>query len=306
MSTSGTSTGEQAVLLRSQVAPGNAAANPALDAASARRHRLVNGPILRTILGLAAPTMIGSLAQMTAGIMQVHFIGLLGVDALAGVTLVFPCLTLMQIVASGGIGVGVASAVARSLGAGQRADAEALMLNAVVLAVGFGVLFAAAALLLGPMLYRLLGGTGPVLAASLAYSNWIFGASVFVWILCLLINALIGSGNTTAPQAFAALALIVVPLSPALMFGWGALPRLGIAGGGMAFACYYILAATALILYLRSQRAPLRLPLDLRLVEWRLPASHARRRESRRHTPRPAQMLRAGPPWASPSRQSAP
>jgi putative MATE family efflux protein len=252
------------------VNPTGAVAASAPDAASSRRQQLVEGPILRTILRLAAPTVVGSLAQMTAGIVQMHFIGLLGVDALAGVTLVFPCLTLMQIVASAGIGAGVASAVARNLGAGRRADAEALMLNAVVLAIVFGIMFTAAGLLLGPGLYRLLGGTGPVLAASLAYSNWMFGASVFVWILSLLINGLIGSGNTTAPQIFSVFALVVVPLSPALMFGWGPLPRLGVAGGGLAFACYYALAAAALIGYLRSGRASLRLPLDLRLIEWRL------------------------------------
>jgi Na+-driven multidrug efflux pump len=54
------------------------------------------------------------------------------------------------------------------------------------------------------------------------------------------------------------------------MFGWGPMPRLGIAGGGLAFACYYVVATAALIGYFRSGRAPLRLPLDLRLIEWRL------------------------------------
>jgi putative MATE family efflux protein len=247
------------------------AAVPEPDAASARRRRLLEDPILRTILRLAAPTLVGSLAQISAGIIQMHFVGLLGVDALAGVTLVFPCLTLMQLVASGGIGAGVASAVARSLGAGRKADADALVLHAVFLAIVFGTLFAAIQLLLGPTIYRLLGGTGAVLAASLDYSNWVFGASVFVWLLSLLISALIGCGNTTIPQIVAVFALvIVVPLSPALMFGWWPMPRLGIAGGGLAFACYYAIAATALIAYFRSRQAPLRLPLDFRLIEWRL------------------------------------
>jgi putative MATE family efflux protein len=256
--------GAQAVTDRT--APAEA---PMLDAASTRRRLLLEGSILRTILRLAAPTVVGSVAQISASIIQLHFIGVLGVDALAGVTLVFPCLTLMQLVASGGIGAGVASAVARSLGAGRRGDAEALVLNAVVLAIAFGIVFAAAGLLLGPILYRLLGGSGASLAASLAYSNWIFGASIFVWILSLLINALIGSGNTTIPQFVSVFALVVVPLSPALMFGWGPVPGLGIAGGGLAFACYYVIATAALIGYFRLARAPLRLPLDLRLIEWR-------------------------------------
>jgi putative MATE family efflux protein len=272
MNTPGGLLGRNAVLVGPQTAAGqtDAVAASGRDAASAKRRRLLEGSIFPTILRLGAPTVVGSLAQIFAGVMQMYFVGLLGVDALAGVTLVFPCLSLMQFIANGGIGAGVSSAVARSLGAGRRADAEALVLNAVVLAVAIGAAFTAAALLLGPVLYRLLGGSGAALAASLAYSNWVFGASVFVWILSLLVSALIGSGNTTVPQFVSLFALIVIPLSAALMFGWGPIPHLGIAGGGLAFACYYVAATIALIGYLRSGRATLTLPMDLRLIEWRL------------------------------------
>ena len=231
----------------------------------------MEGPILGTILRLATPTLVGSLAQIAVNLTQMHFIGLLGVDALAGVALVFPCLTLMQIVAGAGIGPGVASAVARSLGAGRRADAEALMVNAIFLAIGFGTLFTVARVLPWTVaLPACWAGPDHTCGRALAYSNWMFGASVFVWILILLNNALIGCVNTTAPQIFSALALVVVPLSPAFMFGWGPLPPLGIAGAGVAFVCYYVLATAALIGYLRSGRAAIRLRLDLRLIEWRL------------------------------------
>lgn len=257
-------------LARAPAEQENPAAAPKLDAASARPRLLLEGPIFRTILRLAAPNVVGSLAQISAGVIQIYFVGLLGVDALAGVTLVFPCLSLMQLVSGSGIGPGVSSAVARSLGAGRKADAEALVLNAIVLAIAFGAVFTAAELLLGRELYRLLGGSDATLAASLAYSHWVFGVSVLVWILNLLVCALIGSGNTVVPQIVSVFFLAVVPLSPALMFGWGGMPHLGIAGAGLAFASYYVVVTTALIGYFRSRHTTLRLPLDLRLIEWRL------------------------------------
>lgn len=230
----------------------------------------MEGSVLRTIIRLAGPTVIGSLSLMSVGIMQLYFVGLLGVEALAGVTLVFPALTLMQLTASSGIGAGVASAVARGIGAGRRADAEALVLNALFLAIVGGIAFAAAGLLLGPGIYRWMGGTGGALAASVAYSNWIFAASVVVWILGLLLGALVGCGNTLVPLIASLSALAMVPLSPALMFGWGPLPPLGIAGAGLAFAVYYLAASIALIGYYRSGHAPLRLSLDIRLIQRRL------------------------------------
>jgi Na+-driven multidrug efflux pump len=45
---------------------------------------------------------------------------------------------------------------------------------------------------------------------------------------------------------------------------------MGIAGGGLAFACYHIASTAALIGYLRSARSSLRLRFDVRLIEWRL------------------------------------
>lgn len=241
------------------------------DRAAATPQRLLEGPLLGTITRLAAPNAIGAIAQISASVIQMHFVGMLGVDVLAGVTLVFPCLSLMQLVATGGIGVGVASAVARGLGAERRADAEALVLNAIVLAVAFGILFATMEVLFGPTLYRLLGGTGAAFAASLAYANWVFGSAVFVWIVNLLVSALVGSGHTIVSQVVSLFWLVVmVSLSPALMFGWGPMPRLGIAGAGLAFACYYVVATTLLIGYLRSGRAPLKLQFDVRLIQLRL------------------------------------
>ena len=65
-------------------------------------------------------------------------------------------------------------------------------------------------------------------------------------------------------------AVILIPLSPALIFGWGPFPRLGVAGGGVAVVIYYVFAALALISYLRSSCSALKLrivPLQGRLFK---------------------------------------
>jgi Na+-driven multidrug efflux pump len=63
-------------------------------------------------------------------------------------------------------------------------------------------------------------------------------------------------------------ALIVVPLSPALIFGFGPIPGFGIAGAGAAVAIYYVLATAVLVAYMRSRRSPVR--IVWRRLEWRL------------------------------------
>jgi Na+-driven multidrug efflux pump len=65
-------------------------------------------------------------------------------------------------------------------------------------------------------------------------------------------------------------AFIVVPLSPALIFGLGPVPQLGIAGAGAAVIIYYVLAGVALVGYMRSRHSPIKLvwaPLEWRLFK---------------------------------------
>ena len=80
---------------------------------------------------LAAPNVLVMFVQASVGLIETYFVGWLGTDALAGVTLVFPALMLMQMMSAGAMGGGIASAVARALGAGRRADADALRAGAV-------------------------------------------------------------------------------------------------------------------------------------------------------------------------------
>jgi len=230
---------------------------------------VLSGPILPVLLRLALPTTVVLVAQTLVGVVETWFLGFLGTETLAGVTLVFPVLMLMQMMANGGMGGGVAAAIARAQGAGRTADADALVWHAVILALSFGAIFSVALLLGGPLLYRSMGGTGQALTAALTYSGVVFAGSIPIWVTSLLSAALRGAGNMRVPaivtlSGFA----ILLPLSPALIFGWGPFPQLGVAGGGVAVVIYYLLATLALVLYMRSPASPVRLgiaPLNLRL-----------------------------------------
>ena len=66
--------------------------------------------------------------------------------------------------AAGGMGGGVAAAMARALGGSRIEDARALVLHALVLGAGLALLFTLLAWTVLPALFRLLGGEGPALA----------------------------------------------------------------------------------------------------------------------------------------------
>src|SRR5688572_23240748 len=95
--------------------------------------------------------------QAAVSTLDAVFVGWLGSEALAGVSLVFPLVMLMQTMSAGGMGGGVASAVARALGAGRRADAHALVAHAMLIALAMAACFTGGLVLGGPRLYRAMG-----------------------------------------------------------------------------------------------------------------------------------------------------
>jgi putative MATE family efflux protein len=192
-----------------------------------------------------------------------YFVGRLGTAPLAGLALVFPLIMLLQMTSAGAMGGGVSSAIARALGAGDQAGARRLVAHALVIAAGMGVVFTAAVLALGPPLYRLLGGEGESLRNALAYSNIIFGGAITVWVANTLSSVLRGSGNMLVPAVtLIGAASVHVPLAATLV------PRIGIAGAGIAYVTTFGLAALAMALIVgRSSLRPRR--GDWRL-EWRL------------------------------------
>src|SRR5438094_7942224 len=235
-----------------------------------RTRVLLEAPIASTLLRLAMPNVLVMLAQAAAGLVETYFIGKLGTDALAGVALVFPVVMLMQMMSAGAMGGGIASSIARALGAGHRADANALTLHALVIALGLGAAFTIGVVVGGWLLYPAIGGTGRALEAALTYSNWVFAGAVLVWLFNSLAAVLRGTGNMAFPAAVTCIGVVVViPLSPALIFGWGPFPRLGIVGGALALISYYALGSVALAAYLWSGRSVVR--PSLRTVRFRWP-----------------------------------
>ena len=236
-----------------------------------RTRLLLEAPIAPTLLRLGAPNVLVMLAQAGVGLMETYFVGKLGTDALAGMALVFPAVMLMQMTSAGAMGGGIASAIARALGARRRDDADALVLHALLIAAVFALVFMVTVVAGGRWLYTRMGGSGGALDAALVYSNWVFGGALLVWLFNTLSAVIRGTGNMALPAyVTVAGAVLLLPLSPLLIFGWGPLPGLGIAGGAIALLLYYLAGSAVLAAYLWSPRSLLRPSLRGLQLRWAL------------------------------------
>src|SRR5690349_14187782 len=142
-------------------APGKAAASPA---AAPRTKILLEGPIIPTLLRLAAPNVLTLLAFAGVITFDGFFLGRIGTNALAGASLAFPWVMMILQTTNSGMGVGVSSAIARALGAGRRDRADALVFHSFLLALAVAAIFSTALLLGAPFLFRLMGGRDEMLS----------------------------------------------------------------------------------------------------------------------------------------------
>ena len=250
--------------LRPTLAPASPLAQDAdLPAASAaapplapRTRLILTGPVLPTLLKLAAPNIAVMMVQAVMSAVDAFYLGWLGADALAGVALVYPLIMLMMTMSAGGLGGGISSAVARALGRRDQAAADALATHALVISVGFAAVFTVGPLLLGQHLYAAMGGTGGALEAALTYSNIIFAAAALLWLINGLASILRGSGQMMVPSAVLIGGEVVhIALAPALIFGWGPFPALGVQGAAIALVSTLALRASILVVYMASGRS---------------------------------------------------
>jgi putative MATE family efflux protein len=222
----------------------------------AARNALLDGPILRTLLWLAWPNVIALSASTCVVIAETSYIGRLGVESLAAMALVFPCVILTMTMSGGAMGGGVASAIARALGAGDVDRASALAAHAMLIAVCFGLCFTLGMLVFGPALLELLGGRGNVLAQAIAYAQIFFGGAVLPWLMNTMAAILRGTGNMKVPSLMIlSSAICQITLGGTLGLGLGPVPQFGMRGVATGSLIAYSISISVMAWYLFSGRA---------------------------------------------------
>ena len=237
-------------------APATSPARPV----AARTKLLLEGPILSTLLRLAAPNILNLLAFVGVITFDGYFLGKIGTDALAGASLAFPWIMLVLQTTNSGMGAGVSSAIARALGADKRQRADELVFHAFLLALALAGIFSAVMLLAAPFIFDWMGGRDKMLADALSYANVCFGGAVCITVLNLLGNAVRGTGNMSLHAGVLVGCVVAhIALSPILIFGYGPIPALGPAGAGWGLVIPFGVGSLIMIGYLRSSRSIVRL-----------------------------------------------
>ncbi len=229
-----------------------AAADPTAPPPSLASPRPSNGHLLRQILALAAPTSALSVLQVVAQLTETWLAARQGTATLAGWAVLLPFALLLAMTSTGAMGGGVVSAVARALGGQRRDEAAALVSHALIIATGFGLLFAlGVSLAARPLVTAVAGPDAAVQAAP--YAAWMFGlGAIPSWWANTLASVLRGGGRHALAARTLGLSSVVMP---ALAWLLAEPAGMGLAGVGLAFALTNIGAAIALALAVRRGAA---------------------------------------------------
>lgn len=192
------------------------------------------GPISRSILLLAVPMVLEMLMEAVFGVVDIYFVGRLGLEAVAVVGIAESLLTLVFAVAIG-LSVGATALVARHAGAGEHGEMGRVAVHAVGLGIVCSLVTAVFGVVWAADILRFMGATPVGVEMGTSYTQALFGGSFTIYLL-FLVNAMFrGAGAAVvALKALWLANLVNLVLDPLLIFGWGPVPGMGLFGAAVA------------------------------------------------------------------------
>ena len=191
------------------------------------------GPIGRAIFILAVPMVLEMVMESVFVVVDVFVVAHLGADAVATVGLTESFMTILYALAVG-LSIGTGAMVARRVGEKDADGAAHTGAQVLLLGLAVSILLGVLGWWLAPTLLRAMGGSSGVLA-NVAFTRVMLGFNASVVMLYLANAVLRSAGDAAIAMRVLWLAnAINVVLGPALVFGWGPFPKLGIVGAAIA------------------------------------------------------------------------
>lgn len=238
------------------------------------KQSLTEGSIAPALLIFSLPILFGNILQSINGSVNAVWVGkYLGEAALAAVgnanVIMFLLFGVM-------FGFSMASTimVAQCVGARNIAEAKRVVGTSALFFLCLSLAMSWLGFSLAQRLVGWLHTPPDAVPLALTYMRIIFLALPFMGGLFFLMAVLRGAGDSRTPFAYLLMAVVLdILLNPLLIFGWGVVPRFGIAGSAMATLIAQALSFFALVAHLYRTRHFLcihRNELRLFRVDWPL------------------------------------
>ena len=148
---------------------------------------------------LSLPNFLGVSSMPIMIFMDAFFISKLGNIELASLALVFPFLSVMQMMSAGAIGGATTSSISRHLGKSNIPGANSAAWHAIIIAIVLSLIYSIFFLFFPDYIFSKMGAKGNVLESAIFYSQVSFGGAVFIWLVYILSAIFRAIGDVITP-----------------------------------------------------------------------------------------------------------
>ncbi len=195
---------------------------------------MTNGPMTGHLLAVAWPVSVSFLLQTFYNLVDAFWLGKLGKSALVAPTITMN-IVFIGIALAMGLGQAGTTLISQYKGANRPGSMGRAAGQSFILQVGVGSILAILGLIYAPTLLRWLHTPEDAFAGTLIYMRWILAGVPLMFIFHVYQGIYSGLGDTIGPMRInVATVLVNMVLDPILIFGWGPVPAMGVAGAAAA------------------------------------------------------------------------
>ncbi len=216
------------------------------------KNKLLEGPILRSLLTLAVPIVAANILQSAYQIIDAFWVGRLGGAAVAAVSISFPVMFLMFAVGAG-LSIAGSTLIAQYVGAGNQKMVGHVAGQTLLMVILSAVVLGIAGFFLAPSLLRLMGVAPDVYAGALGFMRVSFIGLVFNFTFFVFNSIMRSIGRPNVPVLIVLGTVILnFALNPVMIFGWGPIPGHGVMGAALTTLTCQSIASVIGIVILRA------------------------------------------------------
>lgn len=191
-------------------------------------------PVGRLLVTMALPIMLAMMIQALYNVVDSIFIAQVSEEALTSISLAFP-IQMLMISVGVGTAIGVNSLLSRRLGERLYAEASAVAMNGIFLAVVIWLVFATFGAAIGPFFFQFFTADKSIISMGRTYLLICTTASLGIFGQLVCERIMQGTGDTIHPMLTQGIgAILNIILDPILIFGLLGFPKMGITGAAVA------------------------------------------------------------------------
>jgi putative MATE family efflux protein len=206
------------------------------QALSGSEESFTDGSINRAIFLLSVPMIMEMVMESLFAVVDIFFVSRISIEAVATVGLTESVITLVYSVAIG-LSTAATATISRRIGEGNMPQARRAIGQVILISLIISLPIAIAGFVFAGDILRMMGADPQVIKTGTIFAQIQFLSAPVVILLYSLSGALRGAGAAaTAMRSLIIANVLNMILGPVLIFGFGAIPALGVAGAAIATA----------------------------------------------------------------------